>query len=93
MHESRSACALREVREETGCRCTLVPIRMATRQTAADDPVDVPDVPRVWDALREPFMWQVRELGEGKGVKILWRGGRGGVRVGRGGRGVWDVGV
>ncbi|KAH6011125.1 hypothetical protein HBI84_039570 [Parastagonospora nodorum] len=39
---------------------------------AADDPVDVPDVPRVWDALREPFMWQVRELGEGKGVKILW---------------------
>ncbi|KAH4125822.1 hypothetical protein HBH64_027420 [Parastagonospora nodorum] len=72
MHESRSACALREVREETGCRCTLVPIRMATRQTAADDPVDVPDVPRVWDALWEPFMWQVRELGEGKGVKILW---------------------
>ncbi|KAH4262490.1 hypothetical protein HBI03_109500 [Parastagonospora nodorum] len=41
-------------------------------QRAADDPVDVPDVPRVWDALREPFMWQVRELGEGKGVKILW---------------------
>ncbi|KAH5069977.1 hypothetical protein HBI73_192010 [Parastagonospora nodorum] len=65
-------CALREVREEIGCRCTLVPIRMATRQTAADDPVDVPDVPRVWDALWEPFMWQVRELGEGKGVKILW---------------------
>ncbi|KAH6219601.1 hypothetical protein HBI53_082380 [Parastagonospora nodorum] len=51
-------------------------------QRAADDPVDVPDVPRVWDALREPFMWQVRELGEGKGVKILWwEVVRGAVRV------------
>ncbi|KAH6347846.1 hypothetical protein HBI37_061680 [Parastagonospora nodorum] len=57
---------------------------------AADDPVDVPDVPRVWDALREPFMWQVRELGEGKGVKILWWFVA--VVDGEGG-GVWNFGV
>lgn len=44
---------------------------MATRQTAPDDAVDVPDVPRVRDALCEPFMFQVRELGK-EGVKILW---------------------
>lgn len=45
---------------------------MATRLTAPDDELDVVDQARIREDLTEPYMFTVRELGEGKGVKIIW---------------------
>ena len=72
INESRKDAALREIYEETGYRCKLLPVTMSTRATAADDPADVPDEPRVHDELTEPFMCTVRELPNRTGVKIIW---------------------
>jgi len=70
--ESRAAAAIREVREETGYPCRLLPVRMSTRAPAAEDRADVKDEARWVEGLCEPFMVSVRELGEGKGVKFIW---------------------
>jgi 8-oxo-dGTP pyrophosphatase MutT (NUDIX family) len=72
--ESRKDAALREVYEETGYRCHLLPVTMATRATRSGDEADVRDEQRVLDDLIEPFMCTVRELGDrnGGGIKIIW---------------------
>ncbi|KAH7397118.1 NUDIX domain-containing protein [Pyrenochaeta sp. MPI-SDFR-AT-0127] len=72
VNESRKDAALREVTEETGYRCHLLPVRMATRACAADAPANVADKARLYDELTEPFMCTIRELALGKGVKIIW---------------------
>ncbi|KAL5113756.1 hypothetical protein ACEQ8H_008368 [Pleosporales sp. CAS-2024a] len=72
INESRQDAAIRETYEETGYRCKLLPVRMSTRATAVDDAPDVPDRPREHDNLTEPFMCTMRELGTGKGVKMIW---------------------
>ncbi len=70
--ESRKVAALREVIEETGYQCHLLPVKMATRACADDAPVSLRDKPRVHDNITEPFMCTFRELPHGKGTKIGW---------------------
>jgi 8-oxo-dGTP pyrophosphatase MutT (NUDIX family) len=72
INESRKDAAIREVYEETGFRCKLLPVRMPTRATTFDDPPDVPDCPHMHENLTEPFMCTFRELPTGSGVKIIW---------------------
>ncbi|KAF2447485.1 NUDIX domain-containing protein, partial [Karstenula rhodostoma CBS 690.94] len=71
-NESRKDAAIREVMEETGFRCRLLPLTMATRATPADAHADVPDKAQVCENLAEPFMCQIRTLKGGKGTKIIW---------------------
>ncbi|KAI9933907.1 hypothetical protein ASPWEDRAFT_35880 [Aspergillus wentii DTO 134E9] len=69
--ESRHEAAIREVREETGYKARLHPVRMHTRAPPLDERGHVPDEPREYADLTEPFMVTMRELG-GDGVKIIW---------------------
>lgn len=69
--ESRQQAALREVREETGYECRLIPIRMSSR--APPDNENHADVPRVYENSTEPFYLQVRHLSKTKtNVKLIW---------------------
>jgi 8-oxo-dGTP pyrophosphatase MutT (NUDIX family) len=70
--ESRADAGLREVREETGLTCSHLNIQLATRAPATSDPPDVGDIASVRNVVREPFMCTLRELGGGKGIKIIW---------------------
>ncbi|KAI0196382.1 NUDIX domain-containing protein [Astrocystis sublimbata] len=70
-HETRQEAACREVREESGYDIALVPLTLPTRAPAAAEPPDVKDVPRVYDAVVEPFMLDIRDLDQ-KGVKLVW---------------------
>lgn len=71
--ESRKDAATREVTEETGYKCKLLPIRMLTRAPhPEDDQSDTPDRSRGVDNLTDPFMFTIRELPRGKGVKVIW---------------------
>ncbi|KAF2131524.1 hypothetical protein P153DRAFT_383623 [Dothidotthia symphoricarpi CBS 119687] len=70
--ETRKDAALREITEETGYSCHLLPIRMFTRVAAGDEPPDTPDEALVHDRLTEPFMCTMRRLLHGKGVKLIW---------------------
>ena len=72
INESRKDAALREAYEETGYRCKLLPVKMATRATGPEDDAEVKDEAKVREGLMEPFMFTIRELGVGKGVKIIW---------------------
>lgn len=69
--ESRHEAALREVREETGYQAHLHPVRMSTRAPPIDEQGYMPDEPRFYDGLTEPFMFTVRQLGANN-VKIIW---------------------
>ena len=71
-NESRKDAAIREVREETGYAIQLRPVTMATRAPSDLESADVKDVARTYDSLTEPFMLDVRDLGKGKGVKLVW---------------------
>ncbi|KAI1097758.1 hypothetical protein F4804DRAFT_152327 [Jackrogersella minutella] len=71
-NESRKDAAIREVREETGYAIQLRPVTMATRAPSDIESADVKDIPRTYDSLTEPFMLDVRDLGNGKGVKLVW---------------------
>ena len=70
--ESRKEAALREVAEETGLQCRLLPVTMPTRACALNDPPDVPDEARIQIGITEPFMCTVRELPNGSGTKLIW---------------------
>lgn len=70
--ESRKEAAVREVAEETGLQCRLLPVTMSTRACAAGDPPDVPDEARTQIDITEPFMCTVRELPKGNGAKLIW---------------------
>ncbi|KAI0020694.1 NUDIX domain-containing protein [Xylariomycetidae sp. FL0641] len=70
--ESRQQAAVREVREESGYGVRLRPVTLATRAPSHSEAADVRDAPRVYDGLTEPFMLDVRQLGEAKGVKLVW---------------------
>ncbi|KAL2820451.1 NUDIX hydrolase domain-like protein [Aspergillus granulosus] len=72
--ESRHEAALREVREETGYQAHLHPVTMYTRAPPLDEQGHMPDKPRSYPDLTEPFMVTMRQLG-GDGtndVKIIW---------------------
>ncbi|KAF3000213.1 hypothetical protein E8E13_007108 [Curvularia kusanoi] len=70
--ESRKEAALREVAEETGFQCRLLPVTMRTRALAANDPPDLPDMAVTTKGITEPFMCTLRELPDGMGMKVIW---------------------
>ncbi|KAF2274562.1 uncharacterized protein EI97DRAFT_102505 [Westerdykella ornata] len=69
--ESRRDAAVREVMEETGYRCHIYPVRMATRAPSTDDPANVSDKVRIYPHLTEPFRFTMREL-DSDSVKLIW---------------------
>jgi 8-oxo-dGTP pyrophosphatase MutT (NUDIX family) len=71
-HESRREAALREVQEETGLNCRLLPLTMATRAPGPGLDVNAKDEARVYDKLVEPFMYTLRELPPGEGMKMIF---------------------
>ena len=71
-NESRRKAALRELREETGLRCRLLPVTMATRAPGPGLSTNAKDEARVYDSLIEPFMYQLRQLPPGEGVKMIF---------------------
>jgi 8-oxo-dGTP pyrophosphatase MutT (NUDIX family) len=70
--EAHREAALREVYEETGYRCHILPVDMVARTPVVGDAADAPDVPRTLHNSVEPFMVTVRNVREGQGVKIIW---------------------
>ncbi|KJK62711.1 Ap6Ahydrolase [Aspergillus parasiticus SU-1] len=72
--ESRHEAALREVREETGYQTHLHPVTMYTRAPLMDEQGHMPDEPRCYPDLTEPFIVTIRQLGRDgiDGVKIIW---------------------
>ncbi|KAF2869998.1 hypothetical protein BDV95DRAFT_497820 [Massariosphaeria phaeospora] len=70
--ESRKDAAAREVTEETGYRCHILPLTMATRAPSVDESAQVLDQPRVYPETTEPFMCTIRELEHGSSVKLVW---------------------
>ncbi|KAJ5106219.1 hypothetical protein N7456_002894 [Penicillium angulare] len=66
--ESRQEAALREVREETGYQAHLHPVTMYTRAPPSDEQGHMPDMPRSYPDITEPFMGKDAV----KDVKIIW---------------------
>ncbi len=69
--ETRQATAVREVSEETGFTCRLLPVNMYTRAPPAVEPEELDDRARFYTDICEPFTLQIRRLGEGQ-VKLVW---------------------
>jgi 8-oxo-dGTP pyrophosphatase MutT (NUDIX family) len=69
--ETRQATALREVSEETGFTCRLLPVNMYTRAPPAVETEELDDSARFYTNICEPFTLQVRRLGEGH-IKLIW---------------------
>ena len=69
--ESRPDAGLRELKEETGFSCRLLPLTMTTRATSTVEIADCPDEAREHRDACEPFMLTHRSLGEGE-LKIIW---------------------
>ena len=70
--ETRKNAAVREVMEETGFRCRLLPVTISTRATRIDAHADVLDKAVLCKDLTEPFMCHIRTLKNGKGTKFIW---------------------
>lgn len=72
--ESRHEAALREVREETGYQARLHPVTIYIRAPPMDEQGHMPDEPRCYPDLTEPFMVTIRQFGGdgATGVKIIW---------------------
>ena len=70
--EPRHQAALREMKEETGYSCRLLPLTMSTRAPPAIETGDCPDEPRVHEKVCEPFMLTCRHLNGDCGVKLIW---------------------
>ncbi|KAF2651932.1 hypothetical protein K491DRAFT_696076 [Lophiostoma macrostomum CBS 122681] len=71
-HESRKDAALREVTEETGYQCHLLPVNVRTRAPSEHDSYDTPDHVRLQRNSLEPFMVTFRELDNGARMKLIW---------------------
>jgi 8-oxo-dGTP pyrophosphatase MutT (NUDIX family) len=69
--ETRQAAALREVVEETGYSCRILPVNMVTRNPSAIETENIPDEPRLHTNACEPFALQVRHIAEGN-IKLIW---------------------
>ncbi|KZS93440.1 hypothetical protein SISNIDRAFT_495556 [Sistotremastrum niveocremeum HHB9708] len=67
--ETLEEAALRETYEETGYRCTILPVDLVTR--APPFGVDMEDQPRLAQATKEPFAVQTRKAKDG-GSKFIW---------------------
>ncbi|KAL9596026.1 MAG: hypothetical protein Q9219_006077 [cf. Caloplaca sp. 3 TL-2023] len=69
--EHRRQTAVREILEETGYHCRLLPLNFFTRAPPAVEVEQGEDKARFFEAICEPFALQVRELG-GEGIKVVW---------------------
>ncbi|MCJ1264187.1 hypothetical protein MMC22_004058 [Lobaria immixta] len=69
--EGAQEAAIRELTEETGYPCRLVPVTMSTRAPPAVETEKLEDVPRTFSGITEPFTLQIRHLGEND-VKLIW---------------------
>ena len=69
--EGRQDTALRELLEETGHHCRLLPVNIATRAPPSVETEQVPDEARVQVGVCEPFYLQLRNLPQG-GIKLMW---------------------
>jgi 8-oxo-dGTP pyrophosphatase MutT (NUDIX family) len=70
--ESRLEAALREIKEETGYTCRMLPLTMTARAPPAVENSDCPDEPTLHKEVCEPFMFTCRHLEEGRDVKLIW---------------------
>lgn len=70
--ESRKDAALRELQEETGYRCCLHPVTMASRAPPMAEIGDIADQARTFPNLTEPFMLTIRRLDGKSNVKVIW---------------------
>jgi 8-oxo-dGTP pyrophosphatase MutT (NUDIX family) len=69
--ETRQAAALREVTEETGFPCRLLPLNMFTRAPPEGETEQMGDQPRFYSGICEPFTLQLRRLSDSN-VKLIW---------------------
>lgn len=69
--ESRADAAIREVSEETGYSCRLLPVKLETRATPVVEDVKTPDEPRIYEGGKEPFYLTSRLVGE-RNLKLIW---------------------
>ena len=69
--ESRKDAAIRELMEETGYSCRLIPVDIYTRAPRAGTMEQLSDEARAYLGESEPFTLQLRRLGEGD-VKLIW---------------------
>lgn len=69
--ESRHDAAIREISEESGFSCRLLPLNMFTRAPPAVETEQLGDEARFYTGICEPFNLQLRRLEEGD-VKLIW---------------------
>lgn len=69
--EARQVTAVREVTEETGFPCRLLPLNMHTRAPPAVETEQLDDQARFYSNICEPFTLQVRQLSESQ-IKLIW---------------------
>lgn len=69
--ETRRETALREVTEETGFACRLLPVNMRTRAPPTIETEQLDDRARFYTNICEPFTLQIRHLGENN-MKLIW---------------------
>ncbi|KAK4064161.1 uncharacterized protein Triagg1_9140 [Trichoderma aggressivum f. europaeum] len=69
--ESRRETALREVTEETGFACRLLPVNMHTRAPPAIETEQLDDLARFYTNICEPFTLQIRRF-KHNNVKLIW---------------------
>ncbi|KAL6713755.1 hypothetical protein ACLMJK_008247 [Lecanora helva] len=70
--ESRASTALREVEEENGFSCYLLPVTMEIRAPPKDEgDVSLPDQPRKYVGSLEPFYLTMRHVAE-RNLKLIW---------------------
>ena len=69
--ESRRDTAVREIMEESGLSCRLLPVDMASRCPPVTETNDIKDEARMCSKVCEPFVLQLRHLGEGD-LKLIW---------------------
>ena len=69
--ESTQQTAVRELMEETGYRCRLLPVTISTRAPPAIETEQMADVPRTLSNITGPFFLQIRQSSENN-VKLIW---------------------
>lgn len=70
--ETRQRAALREIAEETGFTCRLLPLNMVTRTPPELEIEELSDEARFYTGICEPFNLQIRHLGKGNIKLIFW---------------------
>jgi 8-oxo-dGTP pyrophosphatase MutT (NUDIX family) len=69
--ESLQQAALREITEETGFHCKLLPVTMPTRAPPSFEISDTIDTPQTYAKITEPFMITIRNLDGAHNIKLI----------------------